>query len=333
MTAPRRASPMATVCAFVLTRNRKILLAECLEALLAQTHPVDQVIVFDNASDDGTEALLRQLGLLDRPELVFRRSERNLGGAGGYAEGVRLGSQSGQEWLWLMDDDAEPHQDALERMLASPPGRDAATSVLCTAVRQVDGRVEPLHRCRLGRFIVPLPEGAYRPGTYADVSCASFVGFMIRTAVAREIGLPRAEFFLGYDDAEYSLRARRHGPIRLVPESTVVHKIAMGGGESTRRSRLWNRVLGQHYTSAPWESFWKNLYGVRNFMAVKHSRGPVPTVAFAGLTAVYVIKTLLYDAAPLRRLPWIVRYARKGRAGDFTGPSPDDWVRMTRRVG
>jgi len=324
---------MATVCAFVLTRNRKSLLVECLEALLAQTHPVDRVIVMDNASEDGTEALLRERGLLDRRELEFHRSERNLGGAGGYAEGVRRGSRSGQDWLWLMDDDAEPHPDALERMLTSPPGLDPATTVLCTAVRHPDGSVDPLHRCRLGRFVVPLSEAAYRPGTYADVQCASFVGFMIRTAVAQEIGLPRAEFFLGYDDAEYSLRAQRRGRIRLVPESTIVHKIVVGGGESTRRSRLWNRVLGHQYTSAPWDSFWKDLYRVRNFMAVKHSLRPIGPAAFAGLTGVYVIKTLLYDARPLRRVPWIVRYARKGRAGDFAGPSPEDWVRMAQSEG
>ncbi len=324
---------MATVCAFVLTRNRKALLVECLQALLAQTHPVDRVIVLDNASDDGTETLLGERGLLDRQELEFHRSEHNLGGAGGYAEGIRRGSQSGHDWLWLMDDDAEPHPDALERMLASPPGEDAATAVLCTTVRHSDGRIDLLHRCRLGRFVVPLPETAYRSQTYADVPCASFVGFMIRTAVAREIGPPRAEFFLGYDDAEYSLRARRYGPIRLVPEAAIVHKIVVGGGESTRRSRLWNRVLGQQYTSAPWESFWKDLYRVRNFMALKQSRRPIPAGAFAGLTAVYVIKCLLYDARPLRRVPWIVRYAHKGRAGDFSGPSPEQWSRMARSAG
>ncbi len=319
---------MTTVCAFVLTRNRKDLLVECLQALLSQTHPVGQIIVFDNASDDGTEVLLDQRGLLDRPEVDFHRSKVNLGGAGGYAEGVARGVRSGADWLWLMDDDAEPHRDALEQMLASPPGRDGATAVLCTAVRHPDGRIDPLHRCRLGRFVVALPETVYRPGSYADVPCASFVGFMIRTAVAREVGLPRAEFFLGYDDAEYSLRVRRHGAIRLVPEATIVHKIVVGGGEATRRSRLWNRVLGQHYTSAPWESFWKDLYRVRNFMVIKHARARLPTSAFIGLTAVYVIKSLLYDPRPLRRVPWIVRYARKGRAGDFSGPSPEQWSRM-----
>ena len=94
----------------------------------------------------------------------------------------------------------------------------------------------------------------------------------------------------------------------------------------TRRSRFWNRALGFGYTSASWEGYWKNLYAIRNFMWVKHRYGRISPVAFAGLTATYVVKTLLYDRRPLRRIPWIVRYALNGRRGDFSGPTPAEWT-------
>lgn len=322
---------MATVCAFVLTRDRKELLVECLRALLAQTHPVDLVIVYDNASTDGTEQLLRAEGLLSAPGIAYRRSEQNTGGAGGYAEGVRLGIDAGRDWLWLMDDDAEPRHDALERLLGAPPVRDPRTVAVCTEVVHPDGTVDPLHRCRMGRFITPLPGEAHERGSYAAVGCASFVGLLVRTQVAREVGLPRAEFFIGYDDAEWSLRLRRHGDIRLVPESELVHKIPVGGGTATARSRFWNRVLGQHYASSSWAGFWKDLYRVRNFMWIKHRHGRITPLAFAGLTATYLVKSLMYDPEPLRRLPWIARYALKGRRGDFSGVSPEEWRRRALR--
>ncbi|MGI8747144.1 MAG: glycosyltransferase [Deinococcus sp.] len=323
---------MATVCAFVLTRDRKELLVECLGALLAQTHPVDLVVVYDNASSDGTQELLRAQGLLDEPRIAFHRGEQNTGGAGGYAEGVRLCVEAGRDWLWLMDDDAEPRPDALDRLLESPPAQDPRTVAVCTEVVHPDGTVDPLHRCRMGRFIVPLAEEAYRPGGYAEVGCASFVGLLVRTVVARQVGLPRSEFFIGYDDAEWSLRLRRHGQIRLVPESALVHKIQVGGGSATGRSRFWNRVLGQHYASSSWEGFWKDLYRLRNFMWTKHRYGRVGPLAFAGLTATSLVQSLMYDPRPLRRLPWLVRYAAKGRRGDFSsGLSPQDWARMAAR--
>ncbi|MCD6105633.1 MAG: glycosyltransferase, partial [Thermosipho sp. (in: Bacteria)] len=41
-----------TVCAVVVTYNRKELLLECLEALRKQTRPLDAIYLIDNASTD-----------------------------------------------------------------------------------------------------------------------------------------------------------------------------------------------------------------------------------------------------------------------------------------
>lgn len=319
----------ASVCAFVLTRDRKGLLAECLRGLLAQTQPVARVVVLDNASSDGTRQLLEGEGLLEEPRLRYVRSEVNTGGSGGFRAGVELCLKEGTEWIWLMDDDAEPAPDALERLLAAPVAEDPDTAVLCTAVVHPDGRVDGQHRCSFGRFVLPLKPEAYVTGNYADVDCASFVGFCIRADVARAIGPVKAEFFLGYDDAEWSLRARRHGRLRLVPESRIVHKIVIGGGEQTRRAQVANRLLKQHYSSSPWRGFWKDLYRLRNFMWLKHQHQDTGRLAFAGLTATYCLKALLYDPQPLRRMPWLVRYALKGRRGDFRALTPEAWARRT----
>ncbi len=319
-----------SVCALVVTRNRKVLLVECLLGLLAQTRPVERLVVLDNASSDGTRELLEAEGLLSESRLRYVRSEINTGGSGGFRSGVEIALEEGTDWLWLMDDDAEPEPGALTHLLGAPVAGDASTAVLCTAVVHPDGRLDGQHRCSLRRFAVPLPAEAYAPGTYADVDCASFVGFCIRADVARAVGPVKAEFFLGYDDAEWSLRARRHGRIRLVPESRIVHKIVIGGGEQTRWARVANRLLGQAYSSSPWQGFWKDLYRVRNFMWLKHEHGHVGRFAFAGLTATYCLKALLYDPQPLRRVPWLVRYALKGRRGDFRALTPEAW---TRRVG
>jgi len=47
-----------SVCAVVVTYNRKNLLMECLEALQRQTRPIQGIYLIDNASSDGTPELL-----------------------------------------------------------------------------------------------------------------------------------------------------------------------------------------------------------------------------------------------------------------------------------
>lgn len=315
---------MSSVCAFVLTRDRKDLLVECLRGLLAQTHPVEQIIVLDNASTDGTREHLASAGLLDR--VRYERREVNTGGAGGFREGVRLAQEAGLDWIWLMDDDAEPRRDALEKLLAAPVAADVAG--LGSAVVHPDGSIDVQHRCSLGRFVVPLPASAYERGRYERVECASFVGLLMRTDASKRAGLPVAEFFIGYDDAEYSLRL---GELRLVPESEIVHKVPIGGTTGTARSRFVNRVFGLTYAPTPWESYWRDLYRVRNFMWLRHHHGGVSLPEFWFLVAGYAGKSLLYDPQPWKRIPLLVRYARRGRRGDWSAPSPQEWAAGARR--
>ncbi|CAA9501136.1 MAG: hypothetical protein AVDCRST_MAG85-1767 [uncultured Solirubrobacteraceae bacterium] len=294
-----------------------MLLGECIRGLLGQTHPVDRIIVLDNASDDGTREHLEAEGLIDR--ITYVRSDENTGGAGGYRRGVELLQETGCDWLWLMDDDAEPRQDALELMLAAP-----VEGSRCGAVVHPDGSRDLQHRCSLGRFIVPLPDSAYAPGLYERVDCASFVGLLMEAEASRRAGLPVAEFFIGYDDAEYSLRL---DDIHLVPESEILHKVPIGGVTQSRRSTLINRAFGLTYAPTPWPAYWRDLYRVRNFMWLKHRHGHVSATQFALLVGGYAVKSLLYDPQPHRRIPLLVRYALKGRRGDWSAPSPEEWTR------
>jgi GT2 family glycosyltransferase len=226
-----------------------------------------------------------------------------------------------------MDDDAEPRADALERLLASRLARDPSTAALCSAVLGPDGEVDVLHRGFVGRFLRALPADEYRPGTAPRLGFSSYTGLLVRSDVAAAIGAPRAELFTWGDDVEYSLRIRSRGELRLIPESRVVHKSAMGG-VSTRRSRFWNRILGVSYPSSPLPDYWKQLHLVRNFTWIRYRYFRPGRGAVAGIAAAYAVKSLLYDERPLRRIPWIFRAAWRGMRDQPLGLSRDEWVRI-----
>ena len=106
------------IWAVVVTWNRRLLLEQCLQALMSQTRACDRVLVVDNASDDGTAERLAAWG--DR--ITVLRLDRNTGGAGGFNAGVRAAVQGGADRIWLMDDDVLPEPCLL---YTSPSPRDS----------------------------------------------------------------------------------------------------------------------------------------------------------------------------------------------------------------
>lgn len=317
-----------TVAAAVVTHNRKRLLGECVEAILGQTRPVAKVLVVDNASSDGTAEHLRELGLLDRGVEHVRLPE-NRGGAGGFSEAVRLGRALGCEWLWLMDDDAEPLPDALERLLGAPVARDPHVVALAPKVQYPDGGIDVNQRGHFSRRLRYLPAAGYADG-HLEIGYTSFVGSLVRCAAANAIDPPRADFFVWGDDVEYSLRLRSQGQIRLVPESVILHK-REAHSYMNARGRFWNRVLPVEMFPTPIERFWQNLCGLRNYIWMKRRYEHQGALSAAGTTAQFMLKALLYDEQPLRRMKWIVRFARDGRAGRFHNIAPARWREMVER--
>src|SRR3954466_11680448 len=89
-----------SVCAVVVTYNRRNLLARCLDHLERQSHPPDRILVVDNASTDGTAELLAA-----RDGIEVMRMRENRGGAGGFERGLEHAYAGGYEWIWLLDDD------------------------------------------------------------------------------------------------------------------------------------------------------------------------------------------------------------------------------------
>jgi GT2 family glycosyltransferase len=323
---------MPSVVAGLVTYNRKELLVEALQALLAQTHPVDKVFVIDNASTDGTPELLRERGLLDRDDVELVRMAENRGGAGGFAKAVEVARETGADWIWLQDDDAAPAPDAIATLLAAPPAQDPRVVAVCARVDLPDGRVDGNQRGHFRRRLLPLAGSEYRPGHFPSLGFLSFVGSLVRTDVARRIGLPREDFFVWGDDVEYSFRLRSEGEIRLVSESVVLHKRETRAYE-TPRSRIVNRLLPVELSPTPLERFWMNLCGLRNYLWTKREYEGQGAVSAAGTTLQFVAKHVLLDDRPLRRIPWILRFARDGRAGRFRNIPPGDWVRMVRERG
>lgn len=107
---------MASITAIVPTYNRVGFLREAIESLTAQTRPVEEIIVWDDGSTDGTGDAVSKLGTAVR----YFRSEN-----GGKARALNAAlSEARGELIWICDDDdiALPHAaERLSGMLDAAP--------------------------------------------------------------------------------------------------------------------------------------------------------------------------------------------------------------------
>lgn len=92
--------PLVSICLPV--RNGGEFLAETAESVLAQDHERLELVISDNASDDGTEEICRQLARSDR-RVHYHRQPRNIGLLNNFTEVQRLAR--GELFKWIGDDD------------------------------------------------------------------------------------------------------------------------------------------------------------------------------------------------------------------------------------
>lgn len=210
-----------TVAAVVVTYNRRDLLVECLNALRAQSRPLDRIIVVDNASTDGTAEMLA--GITEPVHVVSLT--RNTGGAGGFAAGLAVAVAEEVDAVWLLDDDTIPEPGSLAELVRVRDGYPGPTPAL-TASRVVwtDGRDHPMNTPRTRPGADPASVEAAASVGARPVRSASFVSILVDAAAARRTGLPVADYFLWNDDFEYTARLLRTGVGLYCPTSVVLHK-------------------------------------------------------------------------------------------------------------
>ena len=210
-----------TVAVVVVTYNRADLLETMLAGLARMDPAPDQVIVVDNASGDRTPEVLAAA------DVQVLRTEENLGGAGGFALGVRTAHEQGYDRIWLMDDDVVPAPDCLGVLLA----HDADCLMAVREDRHGNLAEYAATRFDLARPWAIKPKTASVVSTYATRAAmpetvplenVAFEGFMVRRRVVDEIGLPDAAFFIFYDDCDYAIRARRAGHTILAVRDAVL---------------------------------------------------------------------------------------------------------------
>jgi GT2 family glycosyltransferase len=237
---------VSLVHAVVVAYNRRELLQSALRALSDQTHPVDRIHVVDNASNDGTSAMVSE----QFPHVHLHSLAANTGGAGGFAAGIAFAVDDGADLIWLMDDDTVPAQTALAELLRAREAAGAPSpAVVASRVLWTDGRDHPMNTPRIRPRASNEELSAAASVDCLPIRSASFVSVLVDAETVREVGLPEAEFFLWNDDFEFTTRLLRHRRGLFCPASVVEHRTrTFGSTNADPGERFYFEVRNKVWT-------------------------------------------------------------------------------------
>jgi len=208
-----------------------------------------EVIVCDNASGDGSEAIIKK----QFPWVHFIQNGKNVGFAAGNNPGIR---RAKGRYILLLNSDTEVSKGTLAHMIRFMDAHPQAGAATCKLLLQ-DGSMDPAcHRgfptpwvafTYLAKLEKLFPKtklfGEYHQGyknltTVHQVDCVSGAFFMVRKEVVRDVGLLDEDYFMYAEDIDWAYRIREAGwEIWFNPDVTILHKKKQSGRANILRAR------------------------------------------------------------------------------------------------
>ena len=232
----------------IVTYNRLELLKECLECIRQQKLEANSVVIIDNHSTDGTGEYLNSVPEIKDNKWILKTESQNIGGSGGFYDGMKLSMDTDSDWFLLIDDDAMIASDYLKLIAESIIRHPEILAFSGTVV--TDNKIVVEHRRRFNKCEVVVDEKEYLNDEF-EYDLSSFCGAVFNRRVIETVGFPERDFFLWYDDTEYSLRIMSVSKFVNVTAAVLNHKTKILGVSSKETKKKMN---------------WKTYYGYRNII-------------------------------------------------------------------
>ncbi|HEX2037714.1 MAG TPA: glycosyltransferase family 2 protein [Chloroflexota bacterium] len=296
------ATPRSRVSLVIPTFNGMHLLGPCLDAVASQTRRPDETIVVDDASTDGTAAMLGTR----YPWVRLVRRQRNGGFAAATNTGIRASSG---EIVVLLNNDTEAEPGWLAALVA-PLEQDRSIGFCASKLLLFDRR-DVLHSAADGYSVGGEPvnrgawtadDGRFEQPELVFGACAGAAAY--RRTLLNELG-GLDEWLVAYlEDVDLSWRAQLRGYRCLfVPAARVYHHVSASGG-GVRPSYYCGRnfllVLASDVPGDLLRRHWPTILrrqGAIILSALRHIREPAARARLAG----YLDGLRLLPAALRRR--------------------------------
>ena len=201
--------PTPDISAIIPTYNRRDLLLRALGSVLSQTHPIDEIVVIDDGSTDGSEAAVRER----YGDLVRYVWQENAGVSAARNHGMSIAKG---KYFALLDSDDEWLPEKTSLQLEWLRARPDFGMVLCD-VQRVDGEYRPIDTFRRRDII---PEDGWVLRWIIHNPALAPASAMFRREVFEDVGGFDEELRTA-EDLDFHLRVAHRWKIGVVEKSLV----------------------------------------------------------------------------------------------------------------
>lgn len=226
------------------------------------------VVVVDNASGDGSDAVIEEWIALHAGPLLVRlvRSGTNSGFSGGHNQGISATQQGNAPWHLILNSDAVVMPGCLtalgqaiaraapETGLISPSILDGSRSPAASRFRHHCATSELVRAAGSGPVSRLFPNGRVAitdpsEQDWMHPDWVSFAAVLVRRQMVEAIGPMDEGYFLYFEDAEYCLRATRQGwAFSFAPDAQFQHSEG-GSGDLVATKAAKRRLPAYYYAS------------------------------------------------------------------------------------
>lgn len=220
---------------------------ECIESLSNIDYKNYEIIVVDNASSIEDIAKLEKVD----SQIKLIKSKENLGFAGGNNLGIKYACEAGCDYVLLLNNDTIVEADFLNILVSEIENNDQVGMVgpkimyfdKKKYIWAAGGKID------FNKFSAfNLGEKEIDNGQYDELKQVDFISgcaMLIKKEVLDKVGGLPEEYFMYYEDVDYSLMVKKLGyKIIYTPTSKIYHKVSIstGGEESPNRIYFSNRA-------------------------------------------------------------------------------------------
>jgi len=202
----------------------------CINSLKRVNYPNYSIVVVDNNSNNGSVEKLRDIFNND---IFIIESYKNLGFAGGNNLGIRYALKFNPDYILLINNDTEVEPDFLSIMVNSFK-EDSLIGMVSPKIMFYDKK----DRVWFGggniswlEFTGKHEKNPEKVNRKRYITFATGCCILIKREVIERVGLLPEEYFMYFEDFDYSLQVQRSGyKILYEPAAVIYHKVGSSGG-------------------------------------------------------------------------------------------------------